>query len=67
MKASSEFIKQLEILFEQYEKEVLEKQREGILEEKTAKTYLLHSNNFVDGVEMISCLGQGKPRCNDEV
>lgn len=47
MKASSEFIKQLEIMFEQYEKEVLEKQCEGILEEKTVKTYLLHSNNFV--------------------
>ena len=47
MKASSDFKKQLEILFEQYEKEVLEKQHDGILEEKTAKTYLLHSNNFV--------------------
>ncbi|RUS44574.1 hypothetical protein ELR57_22590 [Cohnella sp. AR92] len=43
MKASPDFIKQLELLFEQYEKEV----HKSILEEKTVKTYLLHSNNFV--------------------
>ncbi|MFC6330996.1 hypothetical protein ACFP56_00045 [Paenibacillus septentrionalis] len=47
MKASPDFIKQLELLFEQYEKEVMERQHDGILEEKTVKTYLLHSNNFV--------------------
>lgn len=47
MKASSEFIKQLELLFEQYENEVLEKKHDGILEENTARTYLLHSNNFI--------------------
>ncbi len=47
MRASQNFIKQLELLYEQYEKEVLEKQHYGILEKKTVKTYLLHSNNFV--------------------
>ncbi|RXT08922.1 hypothetical protein [Ammoniphilus sp. CFH 90114] len=47
MRASQDFIKQLELLYEQYEKEVLDKQHDGILEEKTVKTYLLHSNNFV--------------------
>ena len=47
MKASQDFIKQLELLYEQYEKEVLEKQHDGILEEKTAKTYIRHSSTFV--------------------
>ncbi|WP_419885715.1 hypothetical protein [Paenibacillus sp. B-A-8] len=47
MKASQDFIKQLELLYEQYEKEVLEKLKVGILKDTTAKTYLTHSNNFV--------------------
>ncbi|WMJ24335.1 hypothetical protein RBG61_06620 [Paludicola sp. MB14-C6] len=34
-------------LFEQYEQEVLEAERNGYLKENTAKTYLLHSGNFV--------------------
>ncbi len=47
MKASQEFIKQLELLYEAYEKEVTEKLRSGILKDTTAKTYLTHSSNFV--------------------
>ncbi|MCQ6276009.1 hypothetical protein JMM81_13795 [Bacillus sp. V3B] len=47
MKASQEFIQQLEDLYQVYEQEVLEKMREGILEKKTAKTYLRHSGTFV--------------------
>ncbi|MCY9669913.1 hypothetical protein M5X11_34235 [Paenibacillus alginolyticus] len=47
MKASQDFIKQLELLYEQYEKEVTEQLKTGILKEKTAKTYLTHSTNFV--------------------
>lgn len=47
MRASQEFIKQLELLFEDYEKEVTEKMKAGILEKTTAKTYLTHSSNFV--------------------
>ncbi|MFD0619721.1 hypothetical protein ACFQZR_19830 [Paenibacillus sp. GCM10027629] len=46
MKASQDFIKQLELLYEVYEKEVTEKLRAGILKETTAKTYLTHSSNF---------------------
>ncbi|MEK5440110.1 MULTISPECIES: hypothetical protein [Paenibacillus] len=47
MKASQDFIKQLELLYEQYEKEVLEKLKVDILKDTTAKTYLTHSNNFI--------------------
>jgi len=47
LRASQDFIKQLELLFEVYEKEVMEKQKVGILEKKTAETYLRHSSNFV--------------------
>lgn len=47
MKASQDFINQLEKLFETYEQEVLEKLENGVLKETTAKTYLLHSGNFI--------------------
>ncbi|CAM3854234.1 MULTISPECIES: hypothetical protein [Paenibacillus] len=47
MKASQDFIKQLELLYEQYEQEVTEKLKAGILKDTTAKTYLTHSSNFV--------------------
>jgi hypothetical protein len=47
MKASSEFIKQLEELYQTYEQEVLKKSKEGILAPNTVRTYLLHSGNFV--------------------
>lgn len=43
MKASQDFIKQLELLHEQYEKEVMA----GKLEPSAAKTYLRHSSTFV--------------------
>lgn len=48
MKASQEFIKQLEDLYQDYEKEVREKSKDGLLTENTSKTYLLHSGNFVN-------------------
>lgn len=47
MKASPDFIRQLELLYEQYEQEVMENLKAGILKEITAKTYLTHSTNFV--------------------
>ncbi|GGF88732.1 hypothetical protein [Paenibacillus aceti] len=47
MKASLDFIKQLELLYEQYEQEVIENLKAGLLKENTAKTYLTHSANFV--------------------
>ncbi|WP_019375839.1 hypothetical protein [Virgibacillus halodenitrificans] len=47
MKASEEFIKQLEELYQTYEQEVNQKFKEGLLKEKTAKTYLRHSGTFV--------------------
>ncbi|MRG86712.1 hypothetical protein [Salinibacillus xinjiangensis] len=43
MKASQEFIKQLEGLYQAYEKEVKEKE----LEKNTEKTYLRHAGTFV--------------------
>ena len=47
MRASQDFIEQLELLYEAYEQEVTEKLKAGIIEEKTAKTYLRHSSTFV--------------------
>ena len=37
----------IEKLFSQYEQEVLAAKNNGYLKENTAKTYLLHSGNFV--------------------
>ena len=47
MRASREFIKQLELLYEEYDKEIYEKMKAGILKDTTAKTYLTHSSNFI--------------------
>lgn len=47
MKASDEFIKELENLYKKYEQEVNEALRTGYLKQNTAKTYLLHSDNFI--------------------
>lgn len=47
MKASQEFMKQLEDLYQDYEKEIQEKSKNGLLAENSLKTYLLHSSNFV--------------------
>ncbi|MCC0567180.1 hypothetical protein [Brevibacillus borstelensis] len=47
MRANQDFIKQLELLYESYEKEVTDKLKGGILKDTTAKTYLTHSSNFV--------------------
>ncbi|WP_417897766.1 hypothetical protein ABN702_15955 [Bacillus haimaensis] len=47
MRAPEDFIKKLEELYQEYEQEVEEKLKEGLLEEKTAKTYLRHSGTFV--------------------
>jgi hypothetical protein len=34
-------------LYQTYEQEVIEKKKKGLLEEKTAKTYLRHASTFV--------------------
>ena len=47
MRASQEFIKQMETLFEAYEQEVTGKLKDGLLTASTAKTYLVHSENFL--------------------
>jgi len=47
MRASQEFIKQLELLYEQYEQEVTERLKAGQLEPSAAKTHLRHSSTFV--------------------
>jgi ABC-type Zn uptake system ZnuABC Zn-binding protein ZnuA len=47
MKASQDFIKQLEELYQTYEQEVRGKSKEGLLTDSTARTYLLHSGNFI--------------------
>lgn len=47
MKTSMEVVKKIDNLYMKYEEEVLEKKKQGLLAENTAKTYLLHSGNFV--------------------
>lgn len=47
MKASNNFIKQLEELYQMYEEEIKIKTNDGFLAPNTSKTYLLHSGNFV--------------------
>jgi len=47
VKASNNFIKQLEELYQMYEEEIKIKTKDGLLASNTSKTYLLHSGNFV--------------------
>lgn len=47
MKADRNIIAEIERLLEEYEIEIEEKRKSGILENKTAKTYLRHANTFV--------------------
>ena len=47
MRTNSETIKEIETLFQQYEKEVTEAEKRGYLQANTTRTYLLHSGNFV--------------------
>jgi len=47
MRASQEFMKELDKLYQTYEQEVTEKSKIGLLAGNTKKTYLLHSENFV--------------------
>ena len=47
MRASQEYIKQMEALYEAYEREVTGKYKVGLLTASTAKTYLVHSENFL--------------------
>lgn len=47
MKVSQDFAKKLEDLYQTYEIEVNEKLKNGLLKESAAKTYLLHSSNFI--------------------
>lgn len=47
MKADWEFRRRLEELLREYENDVLQAMRSGLLTESTARTYLLHANNFL--------------------
>lgn len=47
MKSNAETIVEIEKLFQQYEKEVMEAEKKGYLQANTTRTYLLHSGNFV--------------------
>ncbi|WP_151736750.1 hypothetical protein [Paenibacillus tengchongensis] len=47
MKVPTDIMKRMELLFEEYEKEVSDKLSNGLISENTAKTYLLHSGNFI--------------------
>jgi len=47
MNISKEFLQQLDELYQEYEKEVKAKSKEGYLADNTVRTYLLHSGNFV--------------------
>lgn len=47
MRATEDFMKQLEKLYQSYEQEVKDKKERGLLAEKTARTYLRHSGTFV--------------------
>jgi len=47
MKASQEFLTELESLLVEYENEVNKSLADGYLKKSTARTYLLHANNFV--------------------
>jgi len=47
LKNNSAFITELKSLLVEYENEVNKSLADGYLKETTAKTYLLHANNFV--------------------
>lgn len=47
MKAEPAVLSGIKKLFQEYEQEVAEAERKGYLKENTAKTYILHSGNFV--------------------
>jgi len=47
VKVSESLKKDIELLFEQYAKEVYEAEKNGYLKPNTTTTYLLHSGNFV--------------------
>jgi ABC-type Zn uptake system ZnuABC Zn-binding protein ZnuA len=47
VKVNEESRKQLEKLLETYESEVKQAQKNGLLTDSTARTYLLHASNFV--------------------
>ena len=46
MRSSKEFIRELELLYEAYEKEVTEQLNAGVLKDSTAKTYLVTPDKF---------------------
>jgi hypothetical protein len=47
VKGNQGFISELEKLYSIYESEVKEAMKKGLLTESTARTYLLHSGNFL--------------------
>lgn len=47
MKVDKHIFDEIEKLYQQYEKEVLEAENKGYLQANTRKTYLLHSGNFI--------------------
>lgn len=56
MKVNDDFSSELEKLLQTYELEVQSAKKEGLLTDSTAKTYILHSSNFVKW-----CKGNFKP------
>lgn len=56
MRTNPETIKEIETLFQQYEKEVIEAENKGFLQANTTRTYLVHTSNFVKW-----CKGQFEP------
>ncbi|MGB5822581.1 MAG: hypothetical protein WBH44_00775 [Proteocatella sp.] len=47
MKVNNNLKNDIELLFQQYEEEVHEAEKNGYLKPNTTKTYLLHAGNFV--------------------
>lgn len=47
LKSNKEFIGEVERLFRTYEVEVNDALKQGFLKENTAKTYVLHTGNFI--------------------
>ena len=47
MKENQEFLTKLQSLLVEYENEVNRSLADGYLKESTARTYLLHANNFI--------------------
>jgi hypothetical protein len=56
MRTSREVINEMTKLYEEYESQIEQLREQGILKDSAARTYLLHSRNFVRW-----CKGQFEP------